>query len=85
MRLKNYSQKIAAPAWDPPTGYALPAVSGGRHSGRLLLRPVAGFYSAVDTLRTFTDLIDREAAEFRAFVTALPRLDHVGRGAGRGA
>lgn len=35
--------------------------------------------------RTFTDLIDREAAEFRAFVTALPRLDHVGRGAGRGA
>ncbi|SKC09184.1 hypothetical protein SAMN06295937_10851, partial [Sphingopyxis flava] len=30
------------------SGYALPAVSGRRHSGRLLLRPVAGFYSAVD-------------------------------------
>ncbi|KOC72548.1 RND transporter MFP subunit, partial [Shinella sp. GWS1] len=26
-----------------------PAVSGRRHRGRLLLRPVAGFYSAVDT------------------------------------
>ncbi|TCR62766.1 hypothetical protein, partial [Rhizobium sp. BK376] len=31
------------------SGYALPAVSGRRNSGRLLLRPVAGNYSAVDT------------------------------------
>lgn len=35
--------------------------------------------------RNFTDLIDKEAAAFRAFVTASPRNEHVDRGAGRRA
>ncbi len=48
--LKPLSRKRRA-RMRPPLGLRPPGVSCARHSGRLLLRPVACFYSAVDTGR----------------------------------